>query len=425
MARKSPARTTPAIAARRSPPVNTAKRRPAIEFERKTPAATTATRSPAAQSTASTPASGGFTALLESAAKEILPITYWFDPAPNPEPYPVTVRFSGHRTDVEGKREARDEFLLDETIEKVIPGSGPLSLTAKVHDINPGKWAVTARVLESPRNGPGPREPGKEIPAGGTRLSAARLWSHWAQIAGEHDHDHLKTCLPPFAKAPGVIPGIWGVLVTLGIAVALAMQFLVIDLAHLNLSLAWLITVVGTAVGIAGAKLWFIVLHRRERRIEGWCIQGFITGAVATATLLLVLLHVPAAAFLDATAPGLLVAMAIGRFGCFLAGCCGGPPTAARWGVWSSDQRVGARRVPTQLMESLLALVLGLAALVAVLVHGPADGAFFVTALAAYTLGRQLILRMRAEVSKKWMEALVTVGLLALVLVVEFVFTAH
>jgi hypothetical protein len=45
----------------------------------------------------------GFTALLESATQEILALTYWFDPVPHPEPYPVTFRFSGRRVDVKGR----------------------------------------------------------------------------------------------------------------------------------------------------------------------------------------------------------------------------------------------------------------------------------------------------------------------------------
>src|SRR5438128_2515420 len=47
--------------------------------------------------------SGGFTALLESATQPILAVTYWFDPAPQPKPYPVTVRFTGRRVDVKGR----------------------------------------------------------------------------------------------------------------------------------------------------------------------------------------------------------------------------------------------------------------------------------------------------------------------------------
>jgi phosphatidylglycerol:prolipoprotein diacylglycerol transferase len=431
MARKSSARARPAVdLARRIPAsgqTTGAQPKTPAPVTSKPPASfSSGTKTPppvaVATKTPEPPASG-FAALLENAAKEILAVTYWFEPAPNPEPYPVTIRFSGHRTDVEGRPGGHDQFLHDETIEKVIPGSGPISLTAKIHDVNPGAWAVTAHIVEPGRHAPGPRDLGKETTPGGTRFSAARLWKRWAPVAGAETPVH--TCMPPFAKAPGVIPGVWGALVTLGMIVALALQFLVIALDHLALSTAWLITVIGIAAGIAGSKLWFIVLHRRARRFEGWCIQGFITGSILTATILLIVLRVPAATYLDATAPGLLVAMAIGRFGCFLAGCCGGPPTAARWGVWSSDQHVGARRVPTQLMESVLSLALGLAALAAVLAHGPANGIFFVGGLALYTLGRQLILRLRAEQSNKWPEVAVTVGLAALIIAVEVLFFAQ
>src|SRR5574340_621903 len=93
--------------------------------------------------------SGGFMALLESATQETLAVTYWFDPAPHPGPYPVTVRFSGRRVDVMGRLQSGDRFVQDETIKEVVPGSGPISLTARVRDINPGEWVVTARMLGS------------------------------------------------------------------------------------------------------------------------------------------------------------------------------------------------------------------------------------------------------------------------------------
>jgi phosphatidylglycerol:prolipoprotein diacylglycerol transferase len=210
-------------------------------------------------------------------------------------------------------------------------------------------------------------------------------------------------------------------MVTLGIAVALALQFLVISGDHLAVG-PWLsVSLVAILVGIAGAKVWFIVVHRREHRIEGWCVQGFIAGATLAAAILLMLLHVSAGVFLDVTAPGLLIAMAVGRVGCFFAGCCGGLPTASRWGVWSSDQHVGARRIPTQLLESMLALSLGLGVLVTVLGHGPAGGDLFVAVLAAYTLGRQGLLRLRAEPRKTRLGGLVTAALAALVLVAAVV----
>src|SRR5712691_13525611 len=82
---------------------------------------------------------GGFTALWESAAQEILAVTYWFDPALHPGPYPVTVRFSRSRLDVKGPLSPGDRFVHDETIQEVVPGSAPISLTARVNGINAGE----------------------------------------------------------------------------------------------------------------------------------------------------------------------------------------------------------------------------------------------------------------------------------------------
>ena len=366
---------------------------------------------------------GGFTALWESATQEILAVTYWFDPAPHPGPYPVTVRFSGRRVDVIGRLQSGDRFVQDEMIEEVIPGSGPISLTARVRGINPGEWAVTAHMLGFAPPARGPRSHIPAASAAGPLHPAARFWRRWAPSA--ESAELVRTCPTPFARVPGIFPGIWGAMVTLGIAVALALQFMVISFDHLEVG-PWLTVSLGAiVVGIVGAKVWFIILHRREHRINGWCIQGFITGAILAAAILLVVLDVPIGVFLDVIAPGLLVAMAVGRVGCFFAGCCGGPPTASSWGVWSSDQRVGARRIPTQLLESVLALSLGLGVLGVVLGHGPASGTFFVAAMAAYTLGRQGLLHLRAEPRKTRLGGLVTSALAALVFVAAVVLLAR
>src|SRR5262249_9932478 len=109
------------------------------------------------------------------------------------------------------------------------------------------------------------------------------------------------------------------------------------------------------------------------------------------------LAHLNLGTVLDLTAPGLFMGMAVGRVGCFFAGCCAGRPTASWWGVWSSDQHVGVRRLPTQLRELALAVAVGLAALAVVLARGPANGAILVATTAVYTLLRQGILLLRAE----------------------------
>src|SRR6266446_274243 len=95
-------------------------RRPAA---RKRPAVDAAPRVDVVQSDKEALTGGGFTAVLESVAQEILAVTYWFDPAPHPGPYAVTVRFSGRRVDVKGRLSPDDRFVQDETIEQVVPGS--------------------------------------------------------------------------------------------------------------------------------------------------------------------------------------------------------------------------------------------------------------------------------------------------------------
>ncbi|HEV2238162.1 MAG TPA: prolipoprotein diacylglyceryl transferase family protein [Ktedonobacterales bacterium] len=327
-------------------------------------------------------------------AAPILAVTHWFEPAERAGPFPVTVRFVGQRLGIEGKPVRGDAFTHDETILQVVPGSGPIALTAKVRDINPGEWAVRASVVPAPA----PRGRGKmpEPPAVRPLRDSldgwTRLWLKWAPPADPAVPLH--TQVEPLAHVPGLIPLIWGTLVGLGIVVAVVTQAIIA--AHLRLAGPVTLATVGAiGLGAVGAKLWYIVKQRGQ--LIGWCIQGFITGGTLGALLLFTLLHLSLGAALDAVAPGLMLGLAVGRIGCFFAGCCGGPPTTARWGVWCSDAHVGAKRLPTQLLESLFSLVLGIVTFAWVWLHGPAGGAYFVLVVAAYTLFREWILRLRSE----------------------------
>ena len=361
------------------------------------------------------PTSSAFTALLERAAEQQLAVTYWFDPVPHPHPYPVTIRFSGRRVDVKGRLRASDRFVQDERIEQVIPGSGPISLTARIRHITAGEWAVTAQMVETGHPKHQAQTYTHESIQTHPHNPLLPFWHRWTpSVASEQ---RLRTCPSPLVHMPGLFPGIWGGMVGLGMIVALLLQWLIVARDHLVLGPWWAVSLGAITIGVIGAKTWYISLYRHEHRLDGWCIQGFITGAIVGTALFLFLLRVPSGAFLDMVVPGLLIAMAIGRIGCFFAGCCGGPPTAARWGVWSSDQRIGARRVPTQLMEMALALSLGIGTLIALLTHGPARGAFFVGGLAAYTLVRQGILHVRAEPRKTKFGMPITIVLSALVLI--------
>src|SRR5260370_31445007 len=72
---------------------------------------------------------GGFTALWESAAQQILAVTDLVAPAPHMGAYPVTGRVSRRRVDVKGRLSPGDPFVPAQTIAGVVPASGPLSLT--------------------------------------------------------------------------------------------------------------------------------------------------------------------------------------------------------------------------------------------------------------------------------------------------------
>jgi phosphatidylglycerol:prolipoprotein diacylglycerol transferase len=383
------------------------------------------------QSSAALPASGRFEGLLDAATREILSVTYWFDPAPQPEPYPIIVRFTGQRVGAPKRPQPGDQFVHDETIDAVVPGSGPISVTARIQDINPGEWQVTAQALPPAyvARRPGKREsPDVAMPVSPPRHPAARFWRSWARSAGSSAEagPAIKTCPPILAHTPGIFPGAWITFVIMGIILALAIESLVVTHDRLAVGSLALLEIAGLAVGFIGAKLWFVVKHWSEHQWIGWCIQGFVAGATATVIFLLLIQHLSVGVFLDATAPGMLMGMAVGRIGCFFAGCCGGPATAARWGIWSSDERVGARRVPTQLLEAAFTAILGFLALAVLLRHGPVNGAIFVTFLAAYTLGRQGVLRLRAEPHRTGLGEVISTAAAALVfLAAAAVVVAH
>src|SRR6266568_5000859 len=299
-------------------------------------------------------AAGRISAWADGMLQEVLTPTFWLDPGEHGGPFRVTVWFSGRRAGVTGKPKPGDTFTREITAGPILPGSGPPG----------GRGVPWPRRITVPD--------GKPVTA--------------------------RTAVLPFTKVPGIIRFAYAGLVTLGVAAGLAVQAALLARANLAWAGALVYSLYAVAAGVAGAKAWFIAVHR-GRTFDGWCIQGFVAGAAALAAAApLAGPGIPDGAYYAAAAPGLLIGMGIGRPGCFWAGCCTGRPTASRWGVWSSDRRVGCRRVPVQPLEAALALGCGLAALAVVLLLGLArSGPVAVAALAAYTLGRQFVLGLRAD----------------------------
>ena len=336
-----------------------------------------------------------------AAEPEALVVTRWFDARSDGEPYSATVRFTGRRVGTTGKAQPGDNFVQEETIDGIVPGSGSVSLTAWVYGLRPGEWSVSADVLDRGHEAAGQRRSHRQRPLDTNSLQAGSWsWRRWAVSAGPASPLQTRwALLAPLATSPAVLPGIYPALAVVGAVVALALQAAILPHEHVPVGRSLVVSLVALMVGLVGAKLWYAVLHPRESVIKGgWAVDGFLIVAPLVAAVAMLAFNLPIGTVLDATAPGLFFAVAIGRLGCFFTGCCAGRCTNSRWGVWSSDRRVGARRVPTQLLESGAGLAIGLVALVLVLADVvPVRGLVFVAAFGIYAIVRQSLLRLRAE----------------------------
>ncbi|MHA6781797.1 prolipoprotein diacylglyceryl transferase [Pseudonocardia saturnea] len=337
---------------------------------------------PPATTTASLVTTAATCGLFEEFEPKAIGMTYTFEAPAGGEPFPLPVRFEGRRTDVSGEPVAADRFSVVETVDPVLPGSGRLTLTRRVENLEPGEWTVSAWPVPE-ADSPG----GRPLPA---RAEASGV-TGFAPIIR--------------VRAPGVLLGAWPGMVALGAVVALTVLGLLAARAGFPVVPVLLLAFVACLVGVVGARLYYRAERLFRRRagagVQGMCIQGFVLAAVGTVVVGAIPLGVPLGGLLDATAPGLLFGMAIGRVGCFLGGCCAGRPTRSRFGLRSSDRRLGVRRIPTQLVESVTALIVGLAALlivsVSVSVSAPVPaGGVFAAAMAAFVLGRQLVFPLRA-----------------------------
>jgi phosphatidylglycerol:prolipoprotein diacylglycerol transferase len=168
----------------------------------------------------------------------------------------------------------------------------------------------------------------------------------------------------------------YGLLVSIGVLVGLWISVRNSEKQGIDPDLAWNLGIVVVLAGIVGAKILYIVndwgyytAHPGEifsfstLQAGGVFSGGFIAAAVAAAWYLRKH-HMPALATWDAFAPGLALGHAIGRVGCFAAGCCYGKPTNHFWGVtfknplaqtWVGTP-LGIPLEPTQLFESAVEL---------------------------------------------------------------------
>jgi phosphatidylglycerol:prolipoprotein diacylglycerol transferase len=118
------------------------------------------------------------------------------------------------------------------------------------------------------------------------------------------------------------------------------------------------------AGALAGARLLYVAVHGGSL-VDATGGLSSMGGVVAVVVVLGAAARGCARRFAelaDAFAPAGLVALAIGRVGCFLAGCCWGMPTELPWGVVFPDLGPPARH-PLQLYSAALDAAIGCALL--------------------------------------------------------------
>jgi len=126
---------------------------------------------------------------------------------------------------------------------------------------------------------------------------------------------------------------------------------------------AWNFGILVVLCGIVGAKVLYVIydwntyprwtdIFSLSTLQAGGVFSGGLIGALIAAVWYIRRQHMPPLATCDAFAPGLAIGHAIGRLGCFAAGCCFGKPTHAWWGVTFTNP-VAHELVGTPLNEAL------------------------------------------------------------------------
>jgi phosphatidylglycerol:prolipoprotein diacylglycerol transferase len=170
----------------------------------------------------------------------------------------------------------------------------------------------------------------------------------------------------------------YGVLVALAFLTALAIAGKLGRLQGLSRDAIMNLGIYCALAGIVGAKLFMIVLDPYYRKNPGQIFTlstlqsagiwygGFIV-ALVFAYFYMRSQGLPFLKTSDIFAPGLAIGHAIGRLGCFAAGCCYGKPTSLPWAVTYTSQDangapLGVPLHPTQIyeaaIESLICVVL-------------------------------------------------------------------
>ena len=168
----------------------------------------------------------------------------------------------------------------------------------------------------------------------------------------------------------------YGLLVSTGVLVGLWISVRNSERLGINGDKAWNLGVLVVLCGIVGAKILYVIndwSHYAANPREIFSLDTLQAGGVFSGGLLAAFVaaawyvwrnHMPPLGTCDAFSPGLALGHAIGRVGCFAAGCCYGKETHHFWGVTFTSNFANTvagtplyrALQPTQLFESAVEL---------------------------------------------------------------------
>jgi len=168
----------------------------------------------------------------------------------------------------------------------------------------------------------------------------------------------------------------YGFLVSLGVLLGLWISVRNAERLGYDADKAWNLGILVVLCGILGAKVLYVInewSYYSSHISEIFSVNTLQAGGVFSGGLLAAFVaaawyvrknHMPALGTVDAFAPGLAFGHALGRLGCFAAGCCYGKPTHHWWAVTFHNPLansitgtpLGVPLEPTQLFECAVEL---------------------------------------------------------------------
>jgi phosphatidylglycerol---prolipoprotein diacylglyceryl transferase len=168
--------------------------------------------------------------------------------------------------------------------------------------------------------------------------------------------------------------------------------------AKMNAFRAYVATLLLIVPALAGSRILYVATHPElchsgvgdfwGRKRGGYSVYGGLPAALLVSFPVLRLLKLSIAEFWDVAIFTILVGMIFARVGCLLNGCCCGRVSSSWLAVnLPNGSGVRARRIPTQILEALLAAILLLCAIF-LRSHLTLPGTLFLLLAAGYASGR-------------------------------------